>query len=216
MLQRQLSRQRQLAFAAIISRVLVPAPTLATARRLSTESANNSLMVLLKLGTVTGNELLDMLDWLLNRQPWIESRLTKKHRQDKTLIRYDVSSSHPEGKSGPLADFDCRRDGKKGKQPISFGLLYTPEGCPIAIEMFSGNTADPSSVAFQIEKLRKRFGINRIAPVGDRGMMTTARIREQLKPAGIAWISALRSTDFRKLAQPPRNSNAEPLYHFGA
>ena len=136
--------------------------------------------------------------------------MAQKHLQDKTLIRYDVTSSHREGKSGPLAALGSSRDGKKGKQPIIFGLLRTPKVCQIAGELFSGNPADPNTVISQIEKLRKRFGINRIALVGDRGMMTTARIREHWDPAGIAWISALKSTDLRKLAQPPRNPNANP------
>ena len=134
---------------AIISRVLAPVTTLATARRLSPETANTSLGALLELGMVTGNELLDMLDWLLQRQPWIERSLAQKLLQDKTLIRYDVTSSHREGKSGPLAAFGYRRDSKKGQKPISFGLLCTPEGCPIAVERFSGNTTDPSTVESQ-------------------------------------------------------------------
>ena len=210
LLHRQLSRQRQLAFAAIISRVLAPDSKLTTARQLSPETANTSLGALLELETVTDNELRDMLDWLLTRQPWIERSLAKKHLQDKTLIRHDVTSSHREGKSGPLAAFGYLHDGQKGEKQISFSLLCTPEGCPIAVELFTGNTANPSTVASQVEKLRKRFRINRIALIDDRGMMTTAQIREHWDPAGIAWISALKSTDLRKLAPPPRNPNAEP------
>ncbi len=195
------SRPQQLALAAIVARVLAPDSKLATARRLSPETATSSLGALLELGRVTGNELLDMLDWLLKRQPWIERALARRHLKDATLILYDVSSSYLEGQCCPLAAFGHNRDGKKGKKQIVFGLLCSSEGCPIAIELFTGNTADPRTLASQVEKIRTRFGIARIALVGDRGMITTARIHTDLKPVGLAWISALKTTDLRKLAK---------------
>ena len=201
LLHRGRSRARQLALGAIVARVLSPDSKLATARRLSPDTATSSLGALLELGPVSGNEMLDTLDWLLKRQPWIERTLARRHLRDGTLILYDVSSSYLEGRCCPLAAFGYNRDGKRGKQQIVFGLLCSAEGCPIAVELFAGNTGDPTTVASQVEKVRTRFGIDRIALVGDRGMITTARIRADLKPAGVAWISALKTSDLRKLAR---------------
>ncbi len=124
-----------------------------------------------------------MLDWLLARQRWIETSLANRHLQDATLILYDVSSSYLEGRLCPLAAFGYNRDGKKGKQQIVFGLLCSAAGCPLAVEVFPGNTADPTTLGRQVDKIRKRFGIARIVLVGDRGMLTTARIRADLQPA---------------------------------
>ncbi len=200
LLHRARGRERQLALAAIVARVLFPDSKLATARRLSPETATSSLGALLELGPVSGNELLDMLDWLVRRQPWIERTLARRHLRDGTLILYDVSSSYLEGRCCPLAAFGHNRDGKKGKKQIVFGLLCSSEGCPVAVELFAGNTGDPTTVASQVEKIRARFGMARIALVGDRGMITTARIRADLEPAGLAWISALKTADLRKLA----------------
>ena len=194
-LHRTWSRARDLALAAVVARVLSPDSKLA--RRLSPETATSSLGTLLGLGPVAGNEVLDMLDWLLKRQPWIERSLANRHLKDGTLILYDVSSSYLEGT--PLAAFGHNRDGKKGKRQIVFGMLCASDGCPVAVEVFPGNASDPSTVARQVNRIRRRFGIGRVALVGDRGMLTTARIREDLKPAGLDWISALKTTDIRKL-----------------
>ena len=161
-----------------MARVLAPGSKLATARRLSPETADSSLGALLDLGPVAGNEMLAMLDWLLARQKWIQTSLANRHLKDATLILYDVSSSYLEGRLCPLAAFGYNRDGKQGKQQIVFGLLCATDGCPLAVEVFPGNTADPTTVGRQVERIRKRFGIARIALVGDRGMLTTARIRE--------------------------------------
>ena len=152
---------------------------------------------------MTGNELLAMLDWLLARQPWIERVLARRHLEDATLILYDVSSSYLEGRTCPLAAFGHNRDAKRGKQQIVFGLLCSSRGCPIAVEVFAGNTADPTTLASQIVKIRQRFAMARVALVGDRGMITTARIREDLEPAGLAWVSALKTADLRRLARGP-------------
>ena len=199
-LHRTRSRARDLALAAVVTRVLSPDSKLATARRLSPETATSSLGALLGLGPVAGNEMLDMLDWLLKRQPWIERSLANRHlKGGNTLILYDVSSSYLEGRHCPLAAFGHNRDGKKGKRQIVFGMLCASDGCPVAVEVFPGNASDPSTVARQVDKVRKRFGIGRVALVGDRGMLTTARIREDLKPAGLDWISALKTVDIRRL-----------------
>ena len=201
-LHRSRSRRRDLALAAMAARIIAPDSKLATARRLSPETADSSLGSMLGLGQVSGNEMLDMLDWLRQRQPWIEKSLANRHLGNGTLNLYDVSSSYVEGRFCPLAAFGHNRDGRKGRKRITFGLLCATDGCPVAVEVFSGNTADPSTVALQIAKLRSRFGITRLALVGDRGMITTARIREDLEPAGLDWISALRNADIRRLLRP--------------
>ena len=138
------------------------------------------------------------------RQRWIETSLANRHLTDATLILYDVSSSYLEGRLCPLAAFGYNRDGKQGKQQIVFGLLCSADGCPLAVEVFPGNTADPTTVGPQVERIRKRFGIARIALVGDRGMLTTARIRADLAPAGLDWISALKTQHLRKLLKQPK------------
>ena len=112
---------------------------------------------------------------------------------------YDLTSSYLEGRHCPLAKHGYSRDGKRGKLQIEFGLLCNHEGCPVAVEVFDGNTADPMTVGAQIDKLRQRFGLKRVVLVGDRGMLTEARIREEVEPAGLDWISALRSSAIRQL-----------------
>ena len=208
---RKAERMRDLALAAVAARIIGPASKLATARALDPETASTSLGSLLGLGPVTGNEVLDMLDWLLKRQPWIERSLANRHLKDGTLILYDVSSSCLEGSKCPLAAFGHNRDGKKGKRQIVFGLLCAADGCPVAVEVFPGNASDPSTVARQVNRVRRRFGIGRVALVGDRGMLTTARIREDLDPAGLDWISALKTTDIRKLLREGAEGDPAPL-----
>ena len=198
------SRQRDLALAAIIARILSPTSKLATARALSPQTADSSLGTLLKLDTVHGNEMLDMLDWLGERQKWIEKSLANRHLRGGTLILYDVTCSYVEGKCCSLAAFGYNRDRKRGKMQIVYGLLCAA-GCPVAVEVFPGNSADPSTLATQISKIRKRFNIQKVALVGDRGMITSARIREDLLPATLDWISALRNADIRKLFKEPND-----------
>ena len=209
---RKAGRMRDLAVAAIVARVVDPASKLATARALDPETASTSLGTLLGLGPVTGNEMLDMLDWLLARQPWIERSLANRHlKGGNTLILYDVSSSYLEGRKCPLAAFGHNRDGKRGKMQVTYGLLCAADGCPVAVEVFAGNAGDPSTVAAQVDKVRSRFGIGRIAIVGDRGMLTTARIREDLEPSGLDWISALKTGDIRKLLKEGAGGAPAPL-----
>ena len=209
---RKADRMRDLAVAAVVARVVDPASKLATARALDPETASTSLGTLLGLGPVTGNEMLDMLDWLLARQPWIERSLASRHlRGGNTLILYDVSSSYLEGRKCPLAAFGHNRDGKRGKMQVTYGLLCAADGCPVAVEVFAGNAGDPSTVASQVDKVRSRFGIGRVALVGDRGMLTTARIREDLEPSGLDWISALKTGDIRKLLREGAGGAPAPL-----
>lgn len=146
------------------------------------------------------DELYLAMDWLLSRQEKIENSLAGIHLVEGTLVLYDVSSTYFEGKTCPLAQFGYNRDKKKGKLQIVFGLLCNSQGCPIAVEVFSGNTADPSTLTQQIKKVRTRFGLKKIIWVGDRGMITQARIRGDLKKTeGVDWITALRSSQIRKL-----------------
>ncbi len=138
------------------------------------------------------------MDWLLQRQPRIEQGLAERHLEDGALVLYDVTSTWLEGRCCPLARHGYSRDGKRGKLQIVFGLLCNAQGCPVAVEVFEGNTADPATLGTQIDKLRRRFRLSRVVLVGDRGMFTEARIREEVKPAGLEWISALRAPAIRE------------------
>ena len=193
-------RQRDLALAMIVQRLIDPAAKLATARALNEETAVDSLGVTLGLGDVRVNELYAALDWLGMAQTSIEDALARKHLHDGTLVLYDVSSSYLEGRCCPLARFGHARDHRSDKMQIVYGLLCAPNGCPVAIEVFAGNTGDPSTVSNQITKLKERFGLKRVVMVGDRGMITQARIDKDLKPAGIDWITALRAPAIQQLA----------------
>jgi hypothetical protein len=186
-------RPVDLVLAMIVSRIIAPASKLATARALDPVTAASSLGVELALGDVHEDELYAALDWLLERQGAIETALAKRHRKGGTLVLYDVSSSYVEGRCCPLARRGYSRDGKKGKLQIVYGLLCAADGCPVAIVVFEGNTGDPATVADQVTKLKRRFAIDHVVLVGDRGMITQARIDEDLRPAGLDWITALRA-----------------------
>ena len=197
---RPASRQRDLVLAMIVARVVDARSKLATARGLNPESAVSSLGHLLQLGSVDENELYAAMDWLVARQHGIEQRLAKRHLHDNTLLLYDLTSSFFEGHTCPLARRGHSRDGKRGTLQIVFGLLCTAAGCPIAVEVFEGSTSDPKTVAAQVDKIRNRFGLQRVVLVGDRGMLTGARIREDLKGVdGLRWITTLRAPTIRKL-----------------
>jgi len=193
-------RQRDLALALIVERLIDPAAKLATARALDENTAINSLGVTLGLGEVHVNELYATLDWLGQAQTSIEDALARRHLHDGTLVLYDVSSSYVEGHCCPLARFGHSRDHRSDRMQIVYGLLCAPDGCPVAIEVFAGNTGDPSTVGNQITKLKERFGLQRVVMVGDRGMITQARIEGDLKPAGIDWITALKAPQIQQLA----------------
>jgi len=193
------NRYRDLILALLIGRILDPVSKLAAARALSPATAASSLGGVLGLGEVDEDELYQALDWLLQRQPAIEATLAKRHLSNGTLVLYDVSSSYMEGRCCPLAKRGYSRDGKKGTLQIIYGLLCAPDGCPIAIEVFEGNTADPMTLAGQVEKLKRRFHLDHVVMVGDRGMITQARITENIAPAGLDWITALRAPAIRAL-----------------
>ena len=193
-------RTRLLALALIVARLIDPAAKLATARGLDAATATHSLGTVLGLGTVAVNELYETLDWLLAQQGDIEATLARRYLGEGTLVLYDVTSTYLEGRRCPLGQFGYSRDNKPNKLQIVFGVLCTPQGCPIAVEVFAGNTADPSTLKVQIDKLRQRFGLRRVVLVGDRGMITQARITQELRPAGLEWITALRAPDIQALA----------------
>ena len=198
----QPSRQRDLVVAMIAARILHPASKLATARGLHSDTLNSSLGELLALDSADETELYPAMDWLLARQEQIEKELAKRPLQDGAMVLYDLTSTYFEGRHCPLGKPGHSRDDKSGKLQIVFGLLTSASGCPVAVEVFAGNTADPNTVATQVNKLRLRFGLRKVVLVGDRGMITSARIRQDLPAShGIEWISALRATQIQKLAR---------------
>jgi transposase len=200
LLERKRSRARDLCEALIAARVIDPKSKLATATGLSA-AKETSLGEVLELGELDEDDLYRSLDWLLERQGEVEDRLAKRHLVDGELVLYDVTSTYFEGRTCPLAKLGYSRDGQPHRPQIVIGLLTNAAGCPVAIEVFEGNTGDPSTVASQIEKLRARFGLKRVVFVGDRGMVTSARIREDLVPNQIDWISALRAADIAALVE---------------
>jgi hypothetical protein len=192
-------RLRDLVLALLVSRIIHPASKLATSRDLDAATASTSLGRMLGLESVDETELYAALDWLGERQGAIEKAFAKQYLKDGTLVLYDVSSSYLEGRCCPLAKLGYNRDGKRGKLQIVYGLLCAADGCPVAIEVFDGNTGDPSTLPAQIDKLKARFGLSRVVLVGDRGMITSARIREDLQPNRLDWISSLRAPQIRAL-----------------
>lgn len=193
-------RCRDLVLALIAGRVIAPASKLATMRALNPQTAASSLGERLGLGEVAEREVYEALDWLLEQQPRIEAALARRHLAGGTLVLYDVSSSYLEGRCCPLARHCYSRDHRGDRPQIVYGLLCNREGCPVAIEVFEGNTADPATLADQVEKLKARFALERVVVVGDRGMITSARIHQDLRPAGLDWITALRAPAIRALA----------------
>ena len=196
------SRERDLVVAMVAARVLEPGSKLATARGLCADSLDCSLGQSLGVADADENELYAALDWLLERQGAIEQKLASRHLQEGSLVLYDLTSTWFEGRRCPLAQLGYSRDDKKGRLQVVFGLLCDVKGRPIATEVFQGNTADPSTLRVQIQKVRERFKLERVVFVGDRGMITQARIREELKAVeGLEWITSLRSPQVRALAQ---------------
>jgi hypothetical protein len=200
LLDRTPHRQRDLALAMIVARLLDPRSKLATARGFRPETASSSLGEVLALHSAGADDLYQAMDWLLARQPRIEQALAKRHLSEGSLVLYDLTSSYFEGRKCPLAFYGKSRDERSGNLQIVFGLLTNGEGCPVAVEVFAGNTGDPATVAAQVTKLRDRFGLQRLVLVGDRGMLTAARIENNLQPVrGIDWITALKSVEVQKL-----------------
>ncbi len=201
-LSRHASRERDLVLAMLTARILDPRSKLATARALREETLAHTLGETLGLDDVEEDELYGALDWLLQRQGAVEHQLAKRHLKDGAVVLYDLTSTYFEGRACALAKRGYSRDGKRSTLQIVFGLLCDAEGCPVAIEVFEGNTADPGTVATQVHKLRERFGLERVVLVGDRGMLTEARLRENIRPCeGLDWITALRAPAIAKLLE---------------
>lgn len=196
------SPERDLVCALIVARILAPASKLATARGLHQQTASSSLGTLLGLELVDEDHLYEAMDWLGSRQERIEQKLARQHLGQGTVVLYDVTSTYFEGRRCPLARYGHSRDERGGNLQIVFGLLTNQEGCPVAVEVFEGNTGDPKTVAAQIDKLRQRFQLQEVVVVGDRGLLTAARIRQDLKTEeGLGWITALRAPQIQQLVE---------------
>ena len=190
-------RERDLVVAMIAQRILYPSSKLAATRLWETTTLAEELGV----GDTDVDELYAALDWLLQRQKRIENKLAKRHLTEGTRVLYDVSSSSYFGHTCLLARLGHNRDGRRDLPCIVYGVLTDAEGRPISVEVYSGNTGDPTTVPDQVEKLRGRFGLKRVILVGDRGMLTQAQINKLREWPGLGWLSALRPEAIRKLIE---------------
>jgi len=197
LLDRRASRSRDLALGMVVARLLAPCSKLATARTLG----QSTLGQVLDVADATEDELYGALDWLLARQARVERALARRHLAAGSLVLYDLTSTYVEGSHCPLARHGHSRDHRPDRPQIEFGLLTDERGCPVAVEAFPGNTADPATVEAQVEKLRTRFGLTDIVLVGDRGMLTSARIDRLREVGGIGWVSCLRAPAIRGLVE---------------
>src|SRR6476620_9846000 len=195
------SRRRDLVTAMLVAQGIAPGSKLAFARGLRSETATSSLGGVLGVAGCDEDDLYAAMDWALERKDIIEYTLAARHLANGTLVLYDVSSAAFEGRTCPLGAIGHPRDGVKGRLQIVYGLLCTTAGTPVAIEVFEGNTGDPKTLTTQIAKLKDQFGLTRVALVGDRGMLTSARITEALGPGGLDWISALRAPQIKNLVE---------------
>lgn len=193
------SREKSVAFALVAGRVIHPGSKLSLSRHCQAETRLSSLAQVLGLEGVTEGEFYQAMDWLFERQGKIEDALAKRHLTGNCLVLYDVSGSYFHGKTCPLAQRGYSRDHRPDLLQIVYGLLCNAEGCPIAIEVFQGNTGDPTTVASQVRKLKERWGLDHIVLVGDRGMITEARIKKDVEPAGLDYLTALRGPAIEKL-----------------
>jgi transposase len=191
------SRQRDLVVAMIAERLLHGCSKLASTRLWHTTTLAEELSV----QDADVDELYEAMDWLLERQERIERKLAARHLGEGSHVLYDITSSYYEGHTCPLGRRGHNRDGKKGKPIIVYGLLTDSDGRPVAVEVYPGNTGDPSTVGDQVDKLRNRFGISRVVLVGDRGMLTQTQIEKLKAYPQLGWISALRSGSIRKLVE---------------
>jgi hypothetical protein len=195
------SRHRDLVTAMAVAQVIAPDSKLAIARGLREETAATSLGEVLGLGSCDEDDLYAAMDYLAARQEQIQDALAAKHLAGGTLVLYDVSSAAFEGRTCPLGVIGHPKDGVRGRLQIVYGLLTSKDGIPVAIEVFKGNTGDPTTVAAQVTRVKDRFGIEKVVLVGDRGMLTAARLREDVRPAGLDWITALRAPQVKALVR---------------
>ena len=189
------SRQRDLILGMIAARVLFPGSKLATTRHWH----SSTLAQELQIEDAQVEELYSAMDWLLTRQSHIEKKLAKLHLKNGGPVFYDISSSYYEGANCPLAMFGYSRDQKKGLPIIVYGLLTDAQGCPVAIQVYPGNTSDSTTVLDQVAKLKDKFGLSRMVLVGDRGMLTQTQISHLEDHPGIGWVSALKNHEIKKL-----------------
>jgi Transposase DDE domain len=195
------SRHRDLVVAMVVAQVIAPDSKLAIARGLRDATAASSLGEVLGAGSCDEDDLYAAMDWLAAGQQRVEDGLAARHLAGGTLVLYDVSSAAFEGRTCPLGAVGHPKDGVRGRLQIVYGLLTSKDGVPVAIEVFAGNTGDPTTVASQVTKVKDRFGITRVVLVGDRGMLTAARLREDVRPEGLDWITALRAPQVKKLVR---------------
>ncbi len=195
------SRQRDRVTAMTVAQVIAPGSKLAIARGLRDETAASSLGEALGVAGCDEDDLYAAMDWLAARQERIEDALAARHLAGGTLVLYDVSSAAFEGRTCPLGAIGHPKDGVRGRLQIVYGLLTSKDGVPVAIEVFAGNTGDPTTVASQVSKVKDRFGITKVVLVGDRGMLTAARLREDVGPADLDWITALRAPQVKALVR---------------
>ena len=195
------SRQRDLVAAMAVAQVIAPDSKLAIARGLRDATAASSLGEVLHLGGCDEDDLYAAMDYLHGRQEQIQDALAARHLAGGTVVLYDVSSAAFEGRTCPLGAIGHPKDGVRGRLQIVYGLLTSKDGIPVAIEVFKGNTGDPTTVASQVDKLKDRFGIGKVVLAGDRGMLTAARLREDVAPAHLDWITALRAPQVKALVR---------------
>jgi len=195
------SRSRDLVTAMVVAQVIDPCSKLACARGLRKETATSSLGEVLCLTGADVNDCYEAMDWLLSRQERVEDALAALHLEGGTLVLYDVSSAAFEGRTCPLGAIGHAKDGVHGRLQIVYGLLTSKEGVPVAIEVFKGNTGDPKTVASQVNKVKERFSISHVCIVGDRGMLTKARLKDDVVPAELDYITALRAPEIKALVE---------------
>src|SRR5215468_9148562 len=195
------SRARDLVTAMVAAQVTAPGSKLAIARGLRDATAASSLGEVLQVAGCDEDDLYAAMDWLAARQQRIEDGLAARHLAGGTLVLYDVASAAFEGRTCPPGAIGHPKDGVRGRLQIVYGLLTSKEGVPVAVEVFAGNTGDPKTVAAQVGKLKDRFGITTVVLVGDRGMLTAARLREDVAPAHLDWITALRAPHVKALVR---------------
>jgi transposase len=190
--------ERQRVLGMIAARILRPESKLATTRSWKATTLPEELGV----EDTDEEDLYAAMDWLLARQARVERALAKRHLKARDLTLYDVTSTYFEGTHCPIAKRGHNRDGKKDKLQVVFGILSSDDGCPVAVQVFEGNTGDPKTLGVQVRRLRDDFGLQRVTIVGDRGMITSARIREDLKGLdGVSWITALRAPQIQKMRE---------------
>lgn len=190
-------RERDLVLAMIVERLIHPCSKLATTRLWHSSTLAEELGV----SDATEDDLYEAMDWLLKRQARIEQKLAARHLSEGTQVLYDVTSSYYQGRTCPLMKFGHDRDGKRGRPIVVYGALTDAHGRPIALEVYPGNTGDPTTVPDQVHKLRSRFHLDHVVLVGDRGMLTHVQIDKLKQYPGLGWISALRSADIQQLVQ---------------